>query len=167
MGDVRQHPAAIGAGDQGDRLHQGDQRLDSTTGDGRGVTVAAGLIDRHGHQLDSTGDGRVGDVGDVRQHPAAIGAGDQGLDSTTGDGRGVTVAAGLVDRHGHRLDSTGDGRVGDVRQLRARAAIGAAGDQGLDSIGDGVGPRGRGAWSIGTATSSTAPPTATWATWAT
>ena len=90
VGDVRQHPAAIGAGDQGDRLHQGDQGLDST------------------------GDGRVGDVGDVRQHRAAIGtAGDQGLDSTTGDG---------------------------------------------------AGPRGRGAWSIGTATSSTAPATAAWAT---
>ena len=137
MGDVRQHPAAIGAA--------GDQGLDSTTGHGRRVAWAWGLVDRHGHRLDSTGDG---DVGDVRQHPAAIGAGDQGLDGTTGHRRGVTVAAGLVDRHGqrrrraawawglvdrhgHQLDSTGDGDVGDVRQHRA--AIGTAGDQGLDS----------------------------------
>ena len=161
VGDVRQHPAAIGtAGDQGDRLHQGDQGLDSTSdgrvGDVRQHPAAMGAGDQG---LDSTSDGRMGDV---RQHPAAIGAGDQGLDSTTGDGRGVTVAAGLVDRHGHRLDSTGDGRVGDVRQYRA--AIGTAGDQGLDSTSDGAGPRGRGAWSIGTATSSTAPATAAWAT---
>ena len=108
----------------------------------------------------------MGDVGDVRQHRAAIGAGDQGLDSTTGRRRRAAWAWGLVDRHGHQFDSTGDGRVGDVGDVRQhRAAIGTAGDQGLDSTtGDGAGPRGRGAWSIGTATSSTAPATAAWAT---
>ena len=112
MGDVRQHPAAIGtAGDQGDRLHQGDQGLDSTS------------------------DGRVGDV---RQHPAAIGAGDQGLDSTS------------------------DGRMGDVSSTRPRSAPATRGSTAQPATA--AASRLLPAWSIGTATSSTAPATATWAT---